>query len=191
MKNQNMKNLLLILIVFPLSVRSQVIVNQDSLTYYFQQIINNYRRLHNLQPIIAEPQLRNHAEYWSKRMAEMGKCGHGEADENFSNRTLRNTYLNNKSYKVENCAAMVSLSQKLANVNINVPFFKANTEIETLTKRAYNHDLNQYEIAYYVFVMWKNSPSHNLAMLESIIKYFNLASNPNKSQTYFCFVATS
>jgi hypothetical protein len=86
---------------------------------------------------------------------------------------------------------MVSLSQKLANVAINVPFFKANTEIETLTKRAYNHDLNQYEIAYYVFVMWKNSPSHNLAMLESIIKYFNLASNPNKSQTYFCFVATS
>jgi len=186
-----MKKLTLVLLVFPLFVHSQVIVNQDSLRYYFKMIINDYRISNGLKELQISPDIISHSDYWSKRMTEMEKCGHGEGDEVFSERVLNNVFLREKSYKVENCAAMVSLPNKIENVAINVPFFVSNPEIESYTRRAYRHDLNQYEIAYYAFIMWKNSHSHNIAMLEPIIRYFNISSHTNKKQTYFCFIATN
>ena len=60
-----MKKLTLVLLVFPLFVHSQVIVNQDSLRYYFKMIINDYRISNNLKELQISPDIISHSDYWS------------------------------------------------------------------------------------------------------------------------------
>lgn len=175
------------MVLIPYIGYSQPSVNQDSLLHYFTKIINDYRTSKGLEPLMIDPKLKVHTEYWAKRMGEMDLVSHGTGNDHFKYRVVLNKNLSvgEGTFLLENCTQLMTPDvPRIVSV-------QSYPELIPYINRSYAGKLNQYEYAYYGFLMWKNSPPHNDGMLSPRTKYFYLSSYRKNGSTFLCYIARS
>lgn len=180
-----MKRLILILLL----VKSQIVVSQtnrisqDSINIYFQNIVNEYRVNNNLSSLSIDTTLSPFTKNWSEYMFKQNYCGHGVGDESFENRAINFVSIR-ELYCVENVAGPWDFTKdlpydvedpnytyytKIGLDGLDYKYKLTNTEIHTLldveNKIGEGVNINK-NIAVFVFYLWKNSPSHNEALLD-------------------------
>jgi len=181
------KKILLLLVLIPVLGYSQPSVNRDSLLYYFTKIINDYRSSNGLETLSIDTHLKLFTDEWSMKMGEMNRVGHGEGSEHFRYRVAYNEKLKvpGGTKLFENCTELMT-----PDVTISVSV-QSYPELIPYINRSYAGKLNQYEYAYYAFLMWKNSPPHNGTMLSPYTKYFYLSPYRKHGKTFLCYIARS
>ncbi len=180
-----MKRLVVLLFFVPSIGFGQTKVNQDSLLYHFTKIINSYRAKNGLNPVSVDPKMKVLTDYWSKRMGEMGLVGHGSGYDSFQSRISREKSIPPSFIMLENCTELMTP---------DVPKYvtvESYPDLVWYIQKSYACQLNQYQYAYYAFLMWKNSPPHNQSMLDPDTKYFYLSSCRKNGHTYLCYIARS
>ncbi len=178
-----MRIITLILFSIPTLVFSQSLVNQDSLLFHFTHIINDYRVKNGLKELEVDPKMKVLTDYWSKRMGEMGKVGHGEGKESFQSRISREKSIPPSFIMLENCTELMTPDKPIKTSVKTYP------ELKPYIDGSYQGILNQYDYAMYGFLMWKNSPPHNKGMLDPDTKYFYLSSYRKNGRTYLCYIS--
>jgi uncharacterized protein YkwD len=186
-----MKKLILILLLIQSQIVSSqtMFVNQDSVNMYFREIINQYRIKNNLGTMSVEYVYRPFTDNWSNYMSIHNYCGHGVGNDSFGSRVNRFGPAIGL-YCTENCVGPwdfeKTLPSDLDDPNYN-KFYKKTVGGVTykyqLTKNEISRfltieeeigqglDINK-NIALFIFYNWKNSPSHNDAMLDSTTNKF-------------------
>jgi len=181
-----MKKLILILLL----IQSQIVVSQtmtvsqDSVNTYFQNILNQYRINNNRNGLSIDTTLSPFTKSWSEYMLKQNYCGHGNGEESFQNRAI---YFEptRQLYCVENVVGPWDFNKDLP-YDIEDPNYSYYTKIG-LDGTDYQYKLSDVEIstlveseheitkgvdvnknmAIFIFYSWKNSPSHNDALLDS------------------------
>lgn len=172
---------------------SQIVVNQDSVNFYFQQVLNDYRLKNNLTPLVVDATYKPFVDSWSTYMMSHNYCGHGVGVYSFDNRVntfepLKNKIIANVS-PTENVAGPWDFNSTLPSDPDDVNYsyytkvsngvsykYKLTTnEIQNLVvvenEISDNINVNK-NIALFIFYLWKNSPSHNEAMLSPYVHGF-------------------
>lgn len=178
-----MKVVSLILFFIPTFGFSQSLVNQDSLLFHFTHIINDYRVRNGLKELEVDPNMKVLTDYWSKRMGEMGKVGHGEGKESFQSRISSEKSIPPSFIMLENCTELMTPDKPIKTSVKTYP------ELKPYIDGSYQGILNQYDYAMYGFLMWKNSPPHNKGMLDPDTNYFYLSSYRKNGRTYLCYIS--
>lgn len=205
-----MKKLILFLFLIQSNLLfSQIRVNQDSVNYYFQEIVNNYRAKYNLSPLSVESGFKSFTDSWSKYMLVHNYCGHGEGTYTFRNRILRFDTTNPNVYYLENCAGPWNFVKELPSEpdDVNYKYYTKTITTPDGKKIDYKYKLTVSEIkrlceiedeislginlnenmAWYVFYLWKNSPEHNDGLLDPKTNKFYVSiclSGTNMSSSY-------
>lgn len=170
-------------------------VNQDSVNIYFQEILNQYRVSvkENLGTMSVEYVYRPFTDSWSNFMSIHKYCGHGNGDDSFVSRVNRFQPLNGL-YCTENVIGpwnfkKQTMPSELDDPNYNKFYTKTVGGVTykyQLTKNEISRfltieeeigqglDINK-NIALFIFYNWKNSPSHNDAMLDSTTNKFYIS----------------
>lgn len=181
-----MKKLILILLLIQSQIVSSqtMFVNQDSVNIYFQEIINQYRIKNNLGTLTVERIYRPFTDSWSSYMMSHNYCGHGVGVDSFGSR-VSGFEPTKQIICVENVVGPwdfeKTLPSDLQDPNYNKFYKKVVNGVtykHQLTKKEISEllrveeeigeglDINK-NVALFIFYNWKNSPSHNDAMLES------------------------
>ena len=181
-----MKKLILILLLIQRQIVSSqtMFVNQDSVNIYFQEIINQYRIKNNLGTLTVELIYRPFTDSWSSYMMSHNYCGHGVGVDSFGSR-VSGFEPTKQIICVENVVGPwdfeKTLPSDLQDPNYNKFYKKVVNGVtykHQLTKKEISEllrveeeigeglDINK-NVALFIFYNWKNSPSHNDAMLES------------------------
>lgn len=162
----------------------QTIVNNDSVLYYFKIILNDYREMNGLKPLKIDENIKPFTENWANHMSMVNQVYHGVDSNSFSMRAKN--YFPKNIYCVETCCT-VTTPRVLSDGVITCPI----TELIPLIRKSYDGVATQEDYAYFAFILWKWSPSHNEALLDPNIKKFYLSSSPSKDVTYMEFVGTN
>lgn len=181
-----MKRLIVILTFIPFVGFSQTVVNNDSLLYHFKNIINNYRKSYGLSPLEVDSVLKTFTVNWSKQMSSTKTVTHGGGENSFQRRIETCGCFPPATFCLENCTEIFT-----PDVNTNNPVSCPIKNIEPYVKKSYSGNITQYELAYFAFLNFKNSPPHNAAMLNKDTKYFHIYGSRNKGTTYIAYVARS
>lgn len=180
-----MKRTLISILLLPITLLGQVAVNDDSLIYYFNDIINRYRMDNDLSPIEINDNLKNFTEEWSNYQSVIDEVTHGSGDMSFTKRVERYSLIPSNSTCLENCGDAftpsipmddedeVSCSREVLNPYLN---------------KMMKWKCTQKEYAEYIFLLWKSSPPHNSAMLDPRIHTYFVSSSANNEKTYFSFI---
>jgi uncharacterized protein YkwD len=179
--------LLFLLIIFSFSPRlsyGQNVVNNDSVLYYFNFMLNEYRMINGLKPLVIDTKIKPFSESWANHMSSNNMVYHGNDDNSFPNRVK--SYFPATIYCVENCCSITTPKTKEDGyVSCSIK------ELIPLIRKTYDGTANQFDYAYFAFILWKSSPTHNDALLDPNIKKFYLSSSPSKDLTYMEFVGTN
>ncbi len=178
------KQLTLILLLTPVFGFSQTVVNNDSLLHCFKYILNNYRVSQGVAPIEVDGTLKGFTDNWSKQMSLTGVVGHGSGDNAFQKRIIDCNCFPPATFCLENCTEIYT-----PDINTNKPISCPVKNIEPYVKKAFSGKITQYELAYFAFLNFKNSPPHNAGMLSKETKYFYISGTRNKGVTYISYVA--
>lgn len=181
-----MKRLILLLVFIPSVGFSQTFVNNDSLVYYFKYILNNYRVSHGLQPVEIDGTLKGFTDNWSKQMSITGIVGHGSGNNAFQQRISDCKCFQPETYCGENCTEIYTPS-----VSVNSDVSCTIKNIEPYIKKSFSGKITQYELAYFVFLNFKNSPPHNAFLLDKNVKYFFISGTRGNEKTYVSYIARS
>ena len=181
-----MKRLILILLLTPSLGFSQTVVNNDSLLYHFKHILNNYRKSYGLSPLEVDGVLKSFTDNWSKQMSLTNVVGHGSGDNSFQRRIETCGCLPPATFCVENCTEIYT-----PDVNTNDPVSCPVKNIEPYIKKAFSGNISQYQLAYFAFLNFKNSPSHNAVMLNKDTKYFYISGSRKNGLTYIAYIGRS
>ncbi len=151
-----------VFLLSPILGFSQINVNEDSVNYYFTQIINEYRgeRL----KLETDTTLKPFSDYWAQYLYYIKRTKdssefysdyyhHGIGDNQFKNRKRRYSNLINSENAIEPWDVKWT------------PVFLGDKSTGSINK----------DVARYIFHLWKNSPSHNEVMLLEETKYFYLS----------------
>jgi len=160
-------------------------INADSLLLHFKSIVNEYRIANGITPLQVDAKMKSHTAEWAKRMGEKGLVGHGAGLEAFSNRINRNEYLNSFEVVLENCTELITPIKPLITDVLAPP------NVKPYIVKSCAQKLKQREYAMYCFLMWKNSPAHNKALLNSQTTHFYLSSSTKNGRSYLCYVGRS
>lgn len=179
----------LVLIFFISAVTSnflhgQTPIKNDSLIYHFKIILNDYRTSYGLKELKIDKKIKPFTEHWVKHMSSVNQVYHGVDSNDFSVRAK--TFFSEDIYCVETCCT-VPTPRFLSDGYITCPI----KELIPLIRKSYDGVATQKDYAYFAFILWKTSPSHNEALLDSNIKKFYLSSYPSKDVTYIEFVGTN
>lgn len=170
-------------------IQSQIVVSQttrvsqDSVNIYFQNIVNQYRISNNLNGLSIDTTLSPFTKNWSEYMLAQNYCGHGVGDESFENRAINFVSIR-ELYCVENVAGPWDFTNdlpydvedpsyayytKIGQDSLDYYYKLTDSEIRTLldveNKIGEGVNINK-NIAVFLFYIWKNSPSHNEALLD-------------------------
>ena len=162
----------------------QIQVENDSLLYYFKIILNDYRESCGLKPLKIDKKIKPFTDNWANHMSSVNQVYHGVDSNNFSVRAKN--YFPKDIYCVETCCT-VTTPRVLSDGYITCPI----RELIPLIRKSYDGVATQKDYAYFAFILWKSSPSHNEALLDPDIKKFYLSSSPSKDVTYVEFVGTN
>jgi uncharacterized protein YkwD len=181
-----MKKLILILLL----IQSQIVVSQattvsqDSVNIYFQNIVNQYRINNNRNGLSIDTTLSPFTKSWSEYTLERNYCGHGDGDESFENRAIRfeptrllyctenvvGPWDFNKDLPYDIEDPNYSYYTKIGLDGTDYQYKLSDVEISTLVESEHEItkgvDVNK-NMAIFIFYSWKNSPSHNDALLDS------------------------
>ena len=117
--------------------------NQDSLRIYIYELINEYRRVNGLYELIENKDVHHYTQDWSDKMSSSLVMSHGTGDDTPLNRWyVFKDSPNGKSCGLRYCENVVA------------------TYIV-------NRFHNQRQLAEQIIKQWKNSPSHNKALLRN------------------------
>lgn len=205
-----MKKLILILLL----IQSQIVVSQtmtvsqDSVNTYFQNILNQYRINNNRNGLSIDTTLSPFTKSWSEYMLKQNYCGHGNGEESFQNRAI---YFEptRQLYCVENVVGPWDFNKDLP-YDIEDPNYSYYTKIG-LDGTDYQYKLSDVEIstlveseheitkgvdvnknmAIFIFYSWKNSPSHNDALLDSNTTKFYVSITMVGTRMTASYLATS
>ena len=205
-----MKKLILILLL----IQSQIVVSQttrvsqDSVNIYFQNIVNQYRVLNNLNGLSIDTTLSPFTKNWSEYMLVQNYCGHGNDGESFQNRAI-NFEPTKELYCVENVAGpwdftkdlpydvedpSYSYYTKIGLDGLDYQYKLTMNEIRSLldaeNKIGEGVDINK-NIAVFIFYLWKNSPSHNDALLDFNTTKFYVSITTHGTKITASYLATS
>lgn len=159
-------------------------VNNDSVLCYFKTILNDYRVSHGLKPLKIDETIKPFTDNWANHMSSVNQVYHGVDSNNFSVRAKN--YFPKDIYCVETCCT-ITTPRVLSDGYITCPI----RELIPLIRKSYDGVATQEDYAYFAFILWKSSPSHNEALLDPNIKKFYLSSSPSKDVTYMEFVGTN
>jgi|688.fasta_scaffold303788_3 uncharacterized protein YkwD len=162
----------------------QNVVNNDSVLYHFNFILNDYRMMNGLNPMVIDLKIKPFTESWANHMSSVNMVYHGEDTNSFPNRAKN--YFPRTIYCVETCCS-VTTPKKLDDGYITCPI----KELIPIIRKTYDGTATQFDYAYFAFILWKSSPTHNAALLDPNIKKFYLSSSPSKDLTYMEFVGTN
>lgn len=176
--------LILSILILSNSLHAQNRVNNDSVLYYFQIILNDYRMTNGIHPLIIDKEIKPFTDDWANYMSKNNVVHHGTDTNSFPNRVKR--YFPKEIYCVENCCTIIT-PIKLDDGYINCPI----RELIPLIRKSYDGTATQFDYAYFAFVLWKTSPNHNSALLDQNIVKFYLSSSPSGDLTYMEFVGTN
>lgn len=171
-------------IILTNSVYGQNRVNNDSVLYFFQLLVNDYRTINGLKPLSIDKKIKPFTDNWAKHMSKVNMVYHGVDTNSFSHRAKN--FFPKDIYCVENCCT-ITTPLKPTDAFINCPI----KELIPLLEKTYNGTATQFDYAHFAFILWKNSPDHNEALLDPNIVKFYLSSSPSKDLTYIEFVGTN
>ena len=180
------KGLIVFLLLTPSLGFSQTVVNNDSLLHCFKYILNNYRVSYGLPPLEVDGVMKVFTDNWSKQMSLTGVVGHGSGDNSFQRRIETCSCLPPATFCLENCTEIFTPDTKISD-NISCPI----KNIEPYIKKSYSGKITQYELAYFAFLNFKNSPPHNAGMLNKDTKYFYISGSRNNGVTYIAYIGRS
>ncbi len=174
-----------VILFFPFIGYTQTVVNNDSLLFYFNNILNSYRISYRLKSIQIDTTLKVFTDSWSGQMAKSSVVGHGSGKNEFSKRVaLFTNSFKNATFYGENCTSLITPDINTTDINILI-----RKEIDLYIKKSYAGEITQYELAYFAFLNFKNSPPHNQFLLSKDVKYFYISCARSKGMTYVCYVA--
>ncbi len=195
-------------------IQSQIVVSQtttvsqDSVNIYFQNILNQYRINNNRNGLSIDTTLSPFTKNWSDYTLERNYCGHGDGEESFQNRVIRfePTRL---LYCTENVVGPWDFNKdlpydiedpnygyytKIGLDGTDYQYKLTSVEISTLVdsehKISEGVDVNK-NIAIFIFYSWKNSPSHNDALLDCITTKFYVSITMVGTRMTASYLATS
>ncbi len=195
-------------------IQSQIVVSQtttvsqDSVNIYFQNILNQYRINNNRNGLSIDTTLSPFTKNWSDYTLERNYCGHGDGEESFQNRVIRfePTRL---LYCTENVVGPWDFNKdlpydiedpnygyytKIGLDGTDYQYKLTSVEISTLVdsehKISEGVDVNK-NMAIFIFYSWKNSPSHNDALLDSITTKFYVSITMVGTRMTASYLATS
>jgi len=169
-----MKRLILVLFVFPVIGYSQVKVNEDSVNYYFEQILNEYRG--SVGGVSINKEYKPFTDHWTAYIYNLKKTKdsasyyseyliHGKGNESLEKRAERYSSL-----------GMWLFENEIETFNLNKPMsfdnYKFNN-LKNIDDRNYlkyvggkfGGNYTNRDIAWFIFLMWKDSPTHNEVLL--------------------------
>lgn len=174
-----------VIFFFPFIGFTQTVVKNDSLLFHFNNILNLHRISHRLNPIQIDTTLKIFTDSWSGQMAKSGIVGHGTGKNEFLKRVaLFSDCFQNATFYGENCTSLITPDFNTTDINIYI-----RKEIDLYIKKSYTGEITQYELAYFAFLNFKNSPPHNQFLLSKDVKYFYISCARSKGMTYVCYVA--
>ena len=165
----------------PEVINNEYVLNKNEILNEFKTILNNYRKVNGLNELEIDYGLKLFCESHSKFMSINEKVTHGEGDNLFSKRALREFgYV----YGGENCAEIIVPKIK------SLPSIKWNVnELNPIMDRLLNGTATSHDFAMYVFILWKNSEGHNKLLINPNVKRFYLSFDKNKTFYYFEYVS--
>ena len=188
-----MKRLIIIFLLIPTIGFSQTIVNNDLLLTNFKKILNDYRWMHRLNPVEIDKNLKGFTDNWAKEMGEMGDVSHGENENTTLNRVNRYEYIKPNTHFIENCTDMVTpRKNKIQKCKVVHPDGSPWVEYESITpyvEGSYSGKITQFQLAMYIFLLWKHSPSHDKGMLDRNVTRFYISSYRKGDLTYVSYIA--
>lgn len=179
-----MKRLILILLLVPSLGFSQTIVNNDSLLYYFNVILNEFRASNGIGPIQVDGSLKGFTYNWSKQMALVNEVSHGSGENGFLKRIETCGCFPPATFCAENCTEIFTPDTKISD-NISCPI----KNIEPYIKKSYSGKITQYELAYFTFLNFYNSPPHRSTLLNKDTKYFHISGSRSHGKTFISYIA--
>lgn len=188
-----MKRLIIVFLLLPTIGFSQTIVNNKLLLSNFKKILNDYRWMYGLNPVEIDKNLKEFTDAWAKEMSEMGEVSHGENENSTSNRVNNYDYIKPGAHFVENCTDLITPQKNvIKKCKITHPNGTPWVEYEKITpyiEGSYSGKITQYQLAMYIFLLWKNSPSHDKAMLDKNVTHFYISSHRRGDLTYVSYIA--
>lgn len=181
-----MKRLILIFAFIPFLGFSQNTVNNDSLLYYFKYILNNYRVSQGVLPIEVDGTLKGFTDNWSKQMSITNVVGHGSGDNSFQRRIDDCNCFPAASFCAENCTVLYT-PDRFTDETVTCEL----KNIEPLIQKSFAGKITQYELAYFAFLNFYNSPPHRGTLLNKDTKYFFISSTRRNGMTYISYIARS
>ena len=180
------KRFVFILVFIPLIGFSQTIVNNNSLLNYFNGILNEFRASNGVGPIEVDGSLKGFTDNWSKHMSLTDEVNHGSGDIAFQRRIIDCKCFAPSTFCAENCTLLYT-----PDVNSNSDITYSVPNVEPYVKKAFSGKITQYELAYFAFLNFYNSPPHRGTLLNKDTKYFYISGSRNQGKTYICYVARS
>lgn len=171
----------LLLLLFPFFSFGQSTINEDSVVHYFKNILNDYRKKNKLVELTVDSSIKRFTESHAIFMATLHKVTHGEGQNHFIERYYREF---KTGFGGENCCEVL-VPEKGQFKSLKSSCDEMNPIIEKILKNG----VDNYQLALYAFVTWKNSKSHNEFMLNNLVTRFNMSFRKSGLRYYFEYVA--
>lgn len=195
---------IIILFLLPIQTFAQSTFNLDTINQIFLGIINEYRVENNLNPYTLDEGL---APFPLQQCQYMKKNGvnHGEEGTKYSFRNRWRYFINNYpsyreiQYRGENVASSYIPLNGTGDWVSSVPYTEKDGvkieyhEFDDLLVSINDGTCTDTCIAYHVFYQWKNSPGHNMAMLnpEFTTIYLGIERHGLYILSALCFIKNS
>jgi len=153
---------------------SQVKLNEDSINYYFAQIVSEYRIGKNLNQVRVDKDYKYFTDNWSQYIYNLKQTkdsvsyykeyySHGIGKTHFHKRADSIMYL-------EPCENAIETFDLTLPKIYDGYEFKNLTRSEDITYLKYvagkfGNNITNEDIAWYIFLIWKDSPKHNVVLL--------------------------
>ena len=171
-----MKNLYLLLVSPIIFGFNEPEYNNNSVIYYFERIVNQYRVENGLHVLKVDSTIKYFTEQRCKELSQI-------------------EYSHSGFYKIKQEPLKFTIAgENIAIVrNIlpnNKPYYSSNIkEIGDIMNKMAMGQSTDYDIAMYCFLKWKHSPSHNKLLLSPETKRFYLSYDKSRTSYYFDYVA--
>ena len=148
---------------------SQIKVNEDSVNYYFCNILKDYR-VGN--PLSIDKTLKSFTDNWAKYMYVNNYCGHGDGENSLNNRVYGYQGFGKSAHSaVENCFNWDFSYNGSFEYMTNLT--KDEIEYLDFLEKKIGQNYSNRDIAWFIFLVWKGSPGHNNnLLLGDINKYY-------------------
>jgi uncharacterized protein YkwD len=153
-------------------------INQDSVVFYFEEILNFERYSMGLKPLTRNKDLGDFTNYWSVSMAKNNRLSHGTGETSFNER-IRNSKFKHSVFTAENVASI-----PIINLDIRSLGYEYSALITRYNKGGYTTK----DFALLIFQIWKKSPPHYETLLSPNTEFFWLSISQSKSSFYFSFL---